>query len=892
MQAAVTSDAGLSNSKVYNVVTARGAWWIDQTNNCVHYNAGITAIENVPAEDVNYQFAFINYDGHYYLYAPAVKKFIQPQKYFVTGYSTPVTLATEDGKTKVKAENSNLTMNIGGSQWTWDTWTTYDDGNIVTIEEAGDFDATEAISILTTGATHFDPHKVYTIACERVGYWAASADHNSLSSTTAYSGATDAEKQFAFWYEDEKLYIYSVGAGKFLKADGTLASGVLGDPMDYRIIGTSGYDHMLFIPSSNFYFNAQNAGGYAINNWSTGDAGNRQKIEIVDDVDVYNAMNNIVNPSYLVTYVVKDEGGNTLFTSDPLSTTAGAKITTLPSEYQRTFYTYNTLDLTISATNTNAEYTATWVGPFEISDDYESAHWYDMAMRSTWYVTTDNPNGDGSYNSVNANAMGLVTDSYQWAFIGNPYDGFQILNKAAGNGKSFGWTDANQTNQGIPTVMDDGEGHHLWNIIASTNNTVPANSFCLNVPGTNLYINQYGGAGGSLKFWDSGNNVGDPGSAFTVFEIPDNFAEFTGAIEAVMTNEATGYFTLNAATKALWSNDYKTTCSYDKYVELQNAIDNDANWIWPTTGYYRVKSNLYNKYYMSYKEDSGIPKIQTIYDPAEAITNIVKLTALGNHKYKVSLGGLKASTPAQSVRVGLEETGADFTAIITSPGLVAFTTGGTYEALHCANSSSYYVVGWTYDAGASQWIVEDATLPTNISVTIGEAGYATLNAMWPVTIPSGVKAYTGVINGRMIDLTEVSGTIPAATPVILEGTAGTYTFNFTDDVAAIAENDLIGTYQQIAAPNGCYILQNHDGKVGFYQVDTDVATPNIPAFRAYLADPDATVKAFQFNFGGEDGISTISNADGQDVIYDLAGRRVSNTTKGIYIVNGKKVIVK
>ena len=400
--AQVTSHAELSNQKLYVVTTPRGAWWVDQANSRMHYNASATAASDIPTGDINYQFAFITHEGHTYLYAPAVKQFVQPQKYFVTGYSTPVTYTG----TVVKAENSPLTINIGGSQWTWDTWTGADDGNTVSIIEYANFsedDLNEAISILT-GTAHFDQHKAYTITCARL-QWAASADHNSLSSVTSNPSATDADKQFAFFYEDGKLYIYSVGAGKFLKADGTLATGTLGDPMDYRIIGTSGYDHMLLIPSLHYYFNAQDAGGYAINYYSTPDDGNKQAIVEVAGVDVYDEMYEIVHPSYFVTYVVKDEAGNTLYTTDPLGTTLGTHITELPSDLRRPYYSYSSADVTISEKNTTVEFTATWEGPFEISADYASAHWYDLAMRGTWYVTSAIKDGDGAYKTQNANTI-------------------------------------------------------------------------------------------------------------------------------------------------------------------------------------------------------------------------------------------------------------------------------------------------------------------------------------------------------------------------------------------------------------------------------------------------------------------------------------------------------
>jgi ribosomal protein L40E len=53
-----------------------------------------------------------------------------------------------------------------------------------------------------------------------------------------------------------------------------------------------------------------------------------------------------------------------------------------------------------------------------------------MAVRGNYYVTSGNEATDGSLAPIPANAMGLVEDPYQWAFIGNNYDGFKAINKA------------------------------------------------------------------------------------------------------------------------------------------------------------------------------------------------------------------------------------------------------------------------------------------------------------------------------------------------------------------------------------------------------------------------------------------------------------------------------
>ena len=438
-------------------------------------------------------------------------------------------------------------------------------------------------------------------------------------------------------------------------------------------------------------------------------------------------LENYFYPSYTVTYIVKDEDGNVIFDSGPLAAVEGMKITTLPTEYQRPYYTYDEVDVTITDLDTEVEFTATWNGPFEISKDYFSAHWYDMAMRRTWYVTTDYIDGDGAYQTQNANTMGLVEESYQWAFIGNGYDGFKIINKQEGNGMSLGWTDSNQTNQGIPTMMDDNTGYHYWNIVPSTSTTVPAGSFCLNVPETDLYINQYGGAGGSVKFWNSTNNVGDEGSAFTVFDVPDNFAEFV-ANEIAPIVEATGYFTLTDEAKADigYDESKKFECSFEDYRDMKENLEaiswDISNFILPETGLYILK----NKHYGSYMGmDPSDANMYGNYKHAKEAKHIVKLTKIDDETYTISIMGKYApATVEQSKPVTACEEGEEgyYTISIPSVGYAAFQADQDqdYSCLHCRAEGD--LVGWVASADATQWAAYDAT---GIQLTIGAEGYDT-----------------------------------------------------------------------------------------------------------------------------------------------------------------------
>ena len=158
------------------------------------------------------------------------------------------------------------------------------------------------------------------------------------------------------------------------------------------------------------------------------------------------------------------------------------------------------------------------------------------------------------------------------------------------------------------------------------------------------------------------------------------------------------------------------------------------------------------------------------------------------------------------------------------------------------------------------------------------------------TIGSELKAFTGVVNGEYLTLNEVPGTIPAFTPVVLKGAPNTYVFEKAENVAAIEENDLKGTLEDIDAAGKYVLAQPEDEPVGFYLAETGT----VKAGKAYLESASG-VKAFYFNGDNATGIENVNSAldanrnfDG--AIYNLAGQRISKMQKGINIINGKKVL--
>ena len=138
---------------------------------------------------------------------------------------------------------------------------------------------------------------------------------------------------------------------------------------------------------------------------------------------------------------------------------------------------------------------------------------------------------------------------------------------------------------------------------------------------------------------------------------------------------------------------------------------------------------------------------------------------------------------------------------------------------------------------------------------------------------------------------EAIGTIPAGTGVLVKG-EGTYkVYGHAKLTGNVKANHLIGVVEETTVPSDCYVLQNQDGNVAFYKVQEGTVI-TLGAYKAYL---DSSIDAGGAGEEADDatGIDTVdASAEKATEIYNLNGQRVSVMTKGIYIVNGKKVLVK
>ena len=214
----------------------------------------------------------------------------------------------------------------------------------------------------------------------------------------------------------------------------------------------------------------------------------------------------------------------------------------------------------------------------------------------------------------------------------------------------------------------------------------------------------------------------------------------------------------------------------------------------------------------------------------------------------------------------------------------------------------------TYKANNCDWEIEEVReLP--ISVTNGYSQLGTFVS--PVALDKDetlLKFYTGSIDGSYLRVTEYTGdVIPANTPFLIEYQGGTYDngcvkLHVSSGTASLdrgVKNDLRGGLETVAKPTDqgtIYTLQKTGGNPATDKQEFRIYEGEdikIKGFRAYLPVSNGTLIRGMI-FGGQPTDIEVAptGETAAPIVYDLSGRRVQHATKGMYIVNGKKMYVK
>lgn len=203
-------------------------------------------------------------------------------------------------------------------------------------------------------------------------------------------------------------------------------------------------------------------------------------------------------------------------------------------------------------------------------------------------------------------------------------------------------------------------------------------------------------------------------------------------------------------------------------------------------------------------------------------------------------------------------------------------------------------------ADETQYKPDDCSYTCNVtlSTTVKTLGYASFS--WPKALDftnSGLTAYIVTsCNNTSMHLESVTK-VPANTGLILKGTAGsenTYPLETTDEATDdVSENMLTSNTTDVyeVTTDNVYVLSNlDDGRPGFYLANQGI---HVGKYKSYLVlSTNLARKGLLFDETPTSISQVETSGQNSDLYYDLQGRRVKNPVKGIYVVNGKKIVVK
>ena len=158
----------------------------------------------------------------------------------------------------------------------------------------------------------------------------------------------------------------------------------------------------------------------------------------------------------------------------------------------------------------------------------------------------------------------------------------------------------------------------------------------------------------------------------------------------------------------------------------------------------------------------------------------------------------------------------------------------------------------------------------------------------------GTQVFAVTLTGTSIEMTEIPNRIALSGKgvVLKKTTTGGFTMTKTETAPDVdySGSSLTGTMTSITNPSygNIYVLNNDTYGVGFYKLQSD---GTIGANKAYLTTAAGAREFFLFDEATGIEMPTVEDVNADAVVYDLQGRRVQNPTKGLYIVNGKKVFI-
>lgn len=578
--------------------------------------------------------------------------------------------------------------------------------------------------------------------------------------------------------------------------------------------------------------------------------------------------------------------------------------------------------------------------PFEYYNSYsEVTQWYYVNVRD------DGPTYmyyDSSIEYIKATATEVPSDAkdaYSWAFIGNPFDGFKIVNLLAGSTMVLSSPVAPTANQDasqiVRMVTEEGAaGNIVWDFVTPTHENAAANGFYIQHPTAPAYaLNRQGYNGANtVCYW----NGRDTGSTFQVVARPSVQDEFEALIETAETElakisalvgEGYGYYTqsiADALSNAIEVARAVTVADESDVETLRAAINADRRGNIPAAGALIAFQSASTQTYCANKYVKTVPVVtnysgagysadrdhtQLVFDTFEPATtpSAVFQVIAGDNEGEFKLKNMHTQEYVVSFVKGAQHMGTEANAVaITlkpiSEGQIAVFGANNGMPMH-AQEAHNVIVTWNAETNnASVWKILDVEEFAH-ELTVSEVGYATLQLGFDAIIPAGAECYKVVSSeSDWVNLEKVESVLPAGEAVIVKATQGTYNFKYTTGGTKSDDNKLVGTlYDKYITDVAAYVLSAPDtdgdgvAEVGLYKakftsfVDTsgtgqtvgDANTFLNNANKVYLpasalANADGIASySFNFDWAGTTGIEGVEAEGAQN--------------SEIYDITGRKV---
>lgn len=619
------------------------------------------------------------------------------------------------------------------------------------------------------------------------------------------------------------------------------------------------------------------------------------------------------------TLTCTDTGGKT-FDTQTVNVDAGAVIT-LPAYPFRTIIkaSADNQELTINADGTvsteavaGKEITLQYADrlPFSTTvvenGNFTNAHWYLLGSDASGSLKLMRY-GTGEQEPVKTGTLtdGQLTDENNlWCISGNVTDGFRLYNQAGGTDRAVAYTRENGK-----AIMNAAENEATVWSVATARSADSEQVFCFESRSAGNEKNQLCIADSEVTF----GSAGTPATALYALSPTEGLMLSATAFENKLRNipegSVGGPTDRDAVAKAIETlKNAPTAANYDAVCstfERKTPLREEQT-------YYLIEAETRQAVAVqkdgSFRtEDTGTAGANGMFlwEPAQN----------GNDYHILVQGACLGAAKSNSTHneFGLE--GQPLNGSSIKKGTFALIDGADarfyLQNTNTEASGTTYVHlnGQTMTACSDRvegtlWYLVEAP---ELNFTISPACYATACYPFAVELPQGssLKAYVGKVstdgeNNRLLLETLPDNRIPALTPVIISGEAGTYRLVISDRMESDErpDQDLAGTLLPETITANDYILGYKNENIGFYKVDA--ADLNLGSNKAYLPGSKLPAAAagsgklmISFKEDGTTGIdASQTKVEETEAYYDLQGRRVMHPGRGIYMTaSGKKVLL-